>query len=203
MTVTYPLTPPSTVGRAIKFNPVVAVAESNSPFTLTQEIFEHQGQMWRITVQLPKMERAEAEQWVGFGLALNGMVGKFLLGDPVGQTPRGTMAGTPVIDGAGQQRSKVLNTRGWTPGATVLVGDYIQLPNNRLHKVMVNAVADGGGLIALDIFPRVRDVLIDGATIITENTVGIWRIDGEVPAWDIGEAQLYGITFTAREANNA
>ena len=106
-----------------------------------------------------------------------------------------------MIDGAGQQRSKDVNTKGWDAGATMKAGDYIQLPNNRLHKIMVDAVADGGGLAALDIFPRVRDVLTDGNAIITSNTVGIWRIDGDVPAWDIGEAQIYGISFTAREDN--
>jgi len=201
MAITYPLTPPATVAKSIKFSPVTVVAESVSPFTLEQEIFEHQGQMWRATIQLPPMEHAEAEEWVAWGLALNGKAGTFLFGDPTGETARGTMAGTPLIDGADQQRSKVLNTKGWTPGATMLAGDYIQLPNNRLHKIMVDAVADGGGLAALDIFPRVRDVLSDGAAILTSNTVGIWRIDGDVPAWDIGEAQIYGISFTAREDN--
>ena len=199
MTITYPLTPPATIAQGITFSPVTVVAETVSPFTLQQEIFEHQGQMWRATIKLPPMERAEAEAWVAFGLALNGIAGTFLLGDPTGQTPRGTASGGLLVDGADQQRSKVLNVKGGTPGETLLAGDYIELPNNHLHKIMQDATIDGGGLAALDIFPRVRDVLIDGAAVITANTVGIWRIEGDVPSWDIGEAQIYGISFTARE----
>ncbi len=201
MTITYPLTPPATIARGIQFTPVSVVAESTSPFTLEQEIFEHQGQMWKATVQLPPMEQDDAEDWISWGLALNGRAGTFLFGDPVGQTARGTVAGTPLIDGAGQQRSKVLNTKGWTPGSAIFqAGDYIQLPNYRLHKVLTDTTADGGGLAALDVFPRVRDVLVDSDPIIVANTVGIWRIDGDIPAWDIREAQIYGIAFTAREA---
>ena len=199
MSINYPLTPPATIAQGIQFAPRTVVAESVSPFTLQQEIFEHQGQMFVVNVKLPPMERAEAEEWAGFFLALNGRLGTFLMGDPTGETPRGTAAGTPLIDGAGQQRSKVLNTKGWDVGATLKAGDYIQLPDNRLHKIMVDNVADGSGLMALDVFPRIRDVLVADDPIITSNTVGIWRIDGDIPAWDIREAQIYGFAFTARE----
>ena len=199
MTITYPLTPPATIAQGITISPRTVVAESSSPFTLEQEIFEHQGQMLVMSVNLPPMERAEAEEWAAFGLALNGIAGTFLMGDPTGETPRGTAAGTPLIDGAGQQRSKVLNTKGWDAGATLLRGDYLQLPNNRLIKNMTDNVADGSGLMAVDVFPRNRDILVDGDPIIKANTVGIWRLVGEVPAWDIREAQIYGIAFTARE----
>ena len=201
MAITFPLTPPATIAKGITFTPVTVVAESTSPFTLEQEIFEHQGQMWKAAVRLPPMAQDEAEDWVSFGLALNGRAGTFLFGDPSGQTARGTVAGVPLVDGADQQRSKVLNTKGWTPSSAIFqAGDYIQLPNNRLHKVLTDISADGSGLAALDIFPRVRDVLSDGATIIVANTAGIWRIDGDVPPWSIDEAIHYGISFTAREA---
>ncbi|MCK5611034.1 hypothetical protein KAR91_54680 [Candidatus Pacearchaeota archaeon] len=199
MTIIYPLTPPADIARGIRFNPQTAVAESTSPFTFEQEIFEHQGQMWRATVQLPPMEQAEAEEWVAFGLALNGRAGTFLFGDPVGETPRGTVSGNILVDGAGQQRSKTLTVKGGTTGQTLLPGDYIELPNNRLHKNLTLQTIDGGGLATLDIFPRVRDVLIDGGTVVTSNTVGIWRIDGDISAWDVREAVIYGINFTARE----
>ena len=199
MTITYPLTPPADIARGIRFNPQTAVAESTSPFTFEQEIFEHQGQMWRATVQLPPMEQAEAEEWVAFGLALNGRAGTFIFGDPVGETPRGTVSGNILVDGAGQQRSKTLTVKGGTTGQTLLPGDYIELPNNHLHKNLTLQTFDGGGLATLDIFPRVRDVLIDGGTVITSNTVGIWRVDGDIPAWDVREAVIYGINFAARE----
>ena len=200
MTITYPLTPPATIAKAIRFNPDFAVASNKSPFTKEEEFFEHQGQEWRASVQLPPMEETEAEDWVAFQLSLNGRVGTFLLGDPVGQTPRGTVSGNILVDGADQQRSKILNVKGGTPGETLVPGDCIQLPNNRLHKNLTLATFDGGGLAALDIFPRVRDILVDGATIITSSTVGIWRMTENIALWNIGEAQIYGINFGIVEA---
>lgn len=200
MTITYPLTPPATIAKGIRFNPNFAVASSKSPFTFEEEFFEHQGQEWRASIQLPPMEESEAEDWVAFQLALNGRVGTFLLGDPVGQTPRGTVSGSILVDGADQQRSKVLNVKGGNVGETILPGDYIQLTNNRLHKNLTLATIDGGGLASLDIFPRVRDILVDGATIVTSSTVGIWRLSDNIAAWDVREAQIYGINFGIVEA---
>jgi hypothetical protein len=55
MTITYPTTPPVTVAKTIRIAPKTVVAESTSPFTLEQEIFEHQGQIWRAVFQLPPM----------------------------------------------------------------------------------------------------------------------------------------------------
>lgn len=201
MTITYPLTPPTDIAKAIRFSPVAVVAQNTSPFTLEQEVFEHMGQMWRVTVQVPPLEKDQGEKWASFFLALNGIQGTFLLGDPVGQTPRGTPTGTPVVDGAGQQRSKVLNTRGWTPNTEIFkAGDYIQLDGYRLHKVLVDTTSDGAGDAALDIFPRIRDELLDGTTIITENTVGIFRLEENIPSYEVAEAVLYGINFNCREA---
>lgn len=200
MTITYPITPPDEIAKAIRFNPNFAVASNKSPFTFEEEFFEHQGQEWRASVQLPPMESTEAEEWVAFQLALNGRLGTFITGDPVGQTPKGTISGNLLVDGAGQQRSKVLTVKSGTPGQTLLPGDYIQLPNNRLHKNLTLATIDGGGLASLDIFPRVRDALSDGATILTSDTVGVWRMAENIPSWDIKEAQIYGINFGIVEA---
>lgn len=201
MTITYPVNPPSTVAASIKFAPVSVVAQNTSPFTLEQEIFEHQGQMWQVTVSLPSLEQDTGEEWATFFMALNGVQGTFLLGDPVGQTARGTPTGTPVVDGAGQSRAKVINTRGWTPDTLIFkAGDYIQLPNNRLHKVLVDTTSDGSGDAALDIFPRVRDAQADGAAIIVADTVGVFRLDGNIPEYDVREAVQYGVAFKCREA---
>lgn len=201
MTITYPLTPPATVPDSIQFSPQMAVAQTVSPFTFEQEVFEHLGQMWAISVSIPPLEQDVAEEWVSFFLSLNGIQGTFLYGDPAGKSARGSPTGTPVVDGAGQQRSKVLNTRGWTPSTVIFkAGDYIELPNNRLHKVLTETTSDISGNATLDIFPRVRDVLADGAGIVVDNCKGIFRLTESNSTWDIGSAKIYGINFAAREA---
>lgn len=201
MTITYPITPPTTTPDGIQLNGVSAIAQTTSPFTYEQEIFEHLGQMWEMSVSIPPMEQDEAEEWVSFLLSLNGIQGTFIYGDPAGQTPRGNPSGTPVIDGAGQNRAKVLNTRGWTPSTVIFKpGDYIQLPGNRLHKVLTETTSDISGNAAIDIFPRVRDVQSDGAGIIVTGCKGVFRLVNNDPNWNIGAAKIYGLSFEAREA---
>lgn len=201
MTITYPLAMPTApVAKAITFKPKFAVASTESPFTFQQEIFEHQGQCWIASVQLPPMPRALAEAWVAWGLALNGSVGTFTMGDPVGKAAQGTPTGTPKIKGAGQQASKSIVTDGWTANTLILkAGDYIQLGTN-LHKVLQNVTSSSTGEATIDIFPRVRDALTDNADIVVANTKGTWRMAGNGFSWDIGEAQIYGISFECREA---
>jgi hypothetical protein len=198
MTITYPYDPPASDLVKISFSPEFAVGQSMSPTTFQGEFFEHVGQRWVASIRLPPMIREDAEEWVAWGLALNGTLGTFRIGDPMGATPRGALGGTPVVDGAGQQLSKTLATRGWSASTLVLkAGDYIQL-GNRLHKVLTDSTSDGSGDLTLDIFPRVRDALTDGQAITTTNTKGIWRLSRPLD-WSIG-AVMYGMSFKAVEA---
>ena len=205
MAITYPLTPPASVPAEITLSPLAVVGVSASPFTLEQEVFEHQGQAWQMEVSLPPMARPEAEEWVAFLLSLNGRAGTFLMGDPVGAAPRGTALGTPLVDGAGQQRAKTLATKGWTADAAgvLLPGDYIQIGAGaaaRLYKNLTAVNADAAGEATLDVWPRIRDSLADGAAIVTAATAGVWRMASNQMTWTVGEAQVYGISFACVEA---
>jgi len=199
MTLSYPLTVPSSPAPTkLKFAPRFAIGQSESPFTFQGEFFEHMGQQWVMEVSLPPMRKNDAENWISWGLALNGTMGTFYMGDSSNSMPRGSAAGTPQVNGAGQQRSKTLATKGWTPSTAVLrIGDYIQL-GYRLHKVLQDVTSDSSGEAVLDIFPRVRDVLTNGQAIITANPVGTWRLKAGIE-WDVAGAMKFGIGFTAME----
>lgn len=205
MSLTFPLAlPASPPARRLRWRPMVAVGVTQSPFTFQSEIFEHQGQRWVVDVELPPMTVAQAHAWIAWGLALNGPVGTFLMGDPTASAPRGSGAGAPVVDGAGQARTKVLATRGWTADASgvLLAGDLIQLGSGgtaALHRVLADVDADGDGKAEVDIFPRVRRSLTDGESITIDQPVGLWRLDGPVE-WDVDLAQVFGLSFRAVEA---
>jgi len=203
MTISYPLTIPSAPGmKRMRHKPQFAVASNQSPWTYQEEFFEHLGQRWVVEVELAAMKRVEAEQWIAFGLALNGTYGTFLMGDPSGTATQGTSTGTPLVNGAGQLRSKTLVTDGWTPSTLVLkAGDYIQLgtgSTTELHRVLADATSSAGGAVTLDIFPRIRTSLADNASIVVSNTKGIWRLSKPLE-WDM-ENVMYGISFEAVEA---
>jgi hypothetical protein len=80
MTITYPLTFPTTIGLTdsnLKMRTSVSVNES--PFSFTQQVYNWQGERWEIDVVLPLMKRAVAEQYKSFLASLKGKFGTFLM----------------------------------------------------------------------------------------------------------------------------
>lgn len=205
MTISYPLTLPThtgMAGRRLTRRSVVAV--SASPFTGTQQVQEHQGQWFEAEISLPPMRRADADVWIAFLLQLNGMAGTFTMGPPAYRVPRGTVAGTVLVNGAHSARSKTLAVKGMTSGTTFLANDYIQLGSGssaRLHAVIANATADGSGNATLDIWPALRTSYSDGATVTYTSPVGLWRLSTNEMPDDVAPGEIFsGITLPVREA---
>lgn len=165
----------------------------------------HPSDRWVMSVELIIMQRANVEAWISFFLKLNGREGTFLFGPPAAGTPRGTPTGTPLVDGAGQT-GKSLDTKGWTNGSTgnLLEGDYIQIgtgSTSRLYKILTASVdADGSGLATIDIWPRLRESPADGATIVTTDAVGLFRLANNTMPWNLQGVSIYEASFDAVEA---
>lgn len=204
MSLTFPLTLPTTRRPAqVQFIGRSVVGMSASPFTLSQEVFEHQGDLWLAQVALPRMGRADAEAYVGFLLSLRGRVGTFLMGDPSNLAPQGTWAGTPLVNGALAAGVTTLVMDGFSAAATAKAGDVFQAGSGsaaHLHKVVKDATADGSGNMTLEIWPRLRAPLADNAALVTASPVGVWRLQSNDQAWSVEPAMIYGISFDAQEA---
>jgi hypothetical protein len=193
---------PSSPGiRAIVWTQKSTVGLSMSPFTGQQQSQEWSAQYFQAQVTLPRMTRAQAENWIAALMSCRGMANTFMLGDPAGKTPRGANLGTPLINGNNNGGSSV-SIKGWTPNTNniLLRGDWIQMPDNHLHKVLSDENADGGGVASFDIWPDLRSTFLDGAPVITTNAQGIFRLASNEQSWDIDEAITYGLQFTAMEA---
>lgn len=204
MTISYPLSIPSTDIAKIKLVANNIVGISQSPFTAAQQVYKYSGQYWEADISLPPMKREVAEYWISFLLKLNGSYGTFLLGDPIGATARGVATGTPLVKGASQS-GNTLETDGWTSGVTGILkaGDYIQLGSGstaKLHKVLDDVNSDGSGNATLTIFPDLRTSPADNSAIVVTSAKGVFRLTSGQTMWDINEASVYGITFGAREA---
>lgn len=205
MAISYPLSLPSNRQiQKVRLNAVDIVGVSQSPFTASQQVYRYTGQFWEADITLRPMDRDEAEYWISFLLKLNGQYGTFLLGDPNGATPRGVATGTPLVKGANQTGNELL-TDGWTSGITGILkaGDYIQLgtaASARLYKVLDDVNSDASGNATLTLYPDLRSAPADNSAITVNNAKGNFRLSANNTAWDIGEAQIYGITFGAREA---
>jgi hypothetical protein len=194
MAISYPLDTPTTVGfESIQLRAFNAVATSQSPFTYKQQVIAHTGQKWEASVSIPSVLRDLAEPWAAFLTALKGQRGTFLLGDPLGATPRGTVSGAVTLTGnAGNETVDVVMT------GSLLAGDYIQLgasSSAKLHKVLVDQTGSG----TLEIWPALRTDYTS-ANVTYTNAKGVFRLNQNVSSWQITNANSYGISFEAVEA---
>ena len=205
MAISYPLTFPTITGvQAVTLRAVNQTALTMSPFTYKQQIYNHSGQRWEAEIQVPRMKYEKAEVWISFLLSLNGMSGTFLMGDPMRKTTRGVLGGTPVVNGASQVGSS-LTIDGCSTSITgwIKAGDYIQLgaaSTATLYKVLQDVNTDASGQASLDLWPSIRTAPADGATVITSNCVGRFRLNSGQQEWSVDNALIYGITFAAIEA---
>src|SRR5262245_35767645 len=133
MTISYPLDMPTLASGSrrparIFMGARDVVGISESPFTMQQQVQVFTGGGLGLECTLPSQNRAEADPWIAFLLALQGVYGTFRYGDPFKATPRGSAPGTPVVNGAGQV-GRSLATSGWTASQSgiLLRGDHIQI----------------------------------------------------------------------------
>jgi len=207
MAITYPLTFPTSGVASIRFIARNVVGTSLSPFSLKQQVVQHQGQRWEADITLPPMKRADAEVWISFFMKLYGSYGTFTMGDPNAATPRGTAssaAGTPVVNGA-SQTGDTLNIDGLPTSETgyLLAGDYIQLgtgTSTQLYKVLDDVDTNASGEAALTIWPDLRSSPSDGATVVVSDAKGLFRIGSSTTDWNVNNAGFYSMTFGAVEA---
>ena len=205
MTISYPLALPAQGFAQIRITARGNDGAAASPFTFEQQVQSHAGKRWEADVIYPPLQRDVAEEVIAFLLSLRGRFGTFLLGDPIGAVPRGSWAGAPLVDGAHAAAVDVLNLKGFTPSATGVVkkGDCLQLGSGataRLYKSLIDADADGSGLVALDIWPDLRLPAANDDPVTFNAAQTQFRLADPATAWTIGRARFYGVSFAAIES---
>lgn len=206
MTITYPLAIPTAPG-FIRFRYLArnASSASESPFSFWEQVQNHPGDKWMFELTLPKMRRAQAAEWIALRLACRGRLGTFLIGPPDADSPRGSFAGTPVVDGSVAARATVLPVRGLTPLASGVVkkGDYLQIGSGattRLYTSLTDVNADSAGEAELDIWPGVRETISDGTAIVSSGAKGTFAFATGSADWEMDRLRNFGITFAISEA---
>lgn len=201
MAISYPLSLPTNIGMAsIELRAKNVVAVSQSPFTLKQSVHAYDGQQWEADITLPPMNRDDAESWIAFLMSLRGRTGTFLLYDPAGREPRGTVdpsVDTVTISGSSGDDTVSCST---TNGRTIKAGDYIQLGTGSdatLHKVLEDYTGTGSN-VDLEIWPKLRKDR-SGVTATLSDASGIFRLSDNITSWSVNDASFYGISFGAAE----
>jgi hypothetical protein len=202
--ISYPLALPATRGfRRLALMPMSVVGVQAAPLTGGQTVYAWPGEWWEGEFELGSMNREDGEPWAAFVAALNGREGTFLAGDPLGAAPRGTWAGAPKVLGAHAAGVKTIAMDGFSAAATVKAGDWFQQGTgalSRLHKIVQDGTADGGGLLTIEIWPRTRVALIDNETFVTAGAKGVWRLNNNRRGWSIEDVRIGGISLPIIEA---
>lgn len=182
---------------AITIRATFPVAVSRSPFTGKRQVYLYDNDPWKAVIDLVPMRRPDYEEWNGFFMSLVGPLGTFLMGDPLGKTPRGSAAtapGAPLVKGANQSGSSLVFDGAPANAATYLkTGDYFQIGTGaaaRLYKTTGNTAIDGTGTGTLSFWPRLRSIPADNDPIVVANTVGLWTMTDTFSDWKMGKGGL-------------
>jgi len=142
-----------------------------------------------------QMGRASADYWQAFIHACRGSSNAFYFRDPKASLPRGSALGAPVVSGANQTGYSLV-TNGWRAGKSALLqpGDYIQI-GVHLYKVLAPVESDSSGAATLSVWPNLRpDAQTDGASIITKNAAGLFRLKNSTGNKYSVNVGLYGLS---------
>jgi len=176
-----------------------------SPFTKTVQTLELSGARWVATYVLPPKLRADAAAWLVFLAQLRGRANRFYAGDPLGLTPRGSVPGTPLVNGASQTGSSLV-TDGWTASQSniLLPGDYVAwiTPTSwrELHVVTTAVNSDSSGNATISIAPPIRESPANNEALITTNPVCVMMLtDDEQAVWEERDNGQFIISFSCIE----
>jgi hypothetical protein len=207
MAISYPLIMPTHTGiKSVAFTTSNAVAYSRSPFTFAGKAYAFAGQMLQAEISLPPMTRTDAERWLAWLISLKGQVGTFYLGDPLASTPMGSARNADTIQVNGALSSgDVIDIDGAPVNQTdyLKAGDYMQVgsgSSRQLFKVLADVSTDSSGQASVDVWPNVRTSIANNSAVTVESTKGLFRLSGNEQSWNINEASIYGINFSAMEA---
>ena len=197
MAISYPLTPPAGIRiSSLRFSAISAVARNISPFTFSSQSYNWTGTMLSGDVECPPMNRADAEELIGF--LIMAARGTFYFRDYANGTQRGNMSSNPKLDGAHAANTTTITIDGGS--GSWAVGDYIQLgtgSSSKLHKItQVNSST------SYEIFPLLRTTYPDDAAIVYSNAVGVFRLSNTTCDWSIDTAKKYGLNFSIFESIN-
>lgn len=196
MAISYPLTVPDHNFRSMTLRMKRVVGMSESPFTLEQQVYEHQGARWEAEISLPPMKLDEARAWEAFFISLRGRKGTFTMGNPL----HNVLVTGVSLDGAASARASEIAVTGGT-GQTINAGEYFQIGtglDSRIHQVVETIVMDGTDTLTIE--PPLRTSHADGTSLDFSQPKGIWRLASNDVEWSINEASIYGFTFACIEA---
>jgi hypothetical protein len=207
LTITYPLDIPLEEFSEVEIARADTTSIQRSTFSGKDRVQEFEGDWWVLTLSYRNLSEQLGRELSAFGTALRGPLGTFVVRYPgysVSLGTAGTVSSAPLVNGAGQAGSRVLSVKS-APADQVdwlKAGDIIQVgPDTRphWHEVLADVDTGGSGLASIDVWPAIRQDVINNDPIVTANPKCLCRLTTSFAA-GLRAPILYDITFEARES---
>lgn len=174
--------------------------EDRNPFTFASQVQDWLGDLLILDVSFPALDKNSFLKVRKFLLQLRGIEGTFIFGDPTRGKPKGKADGIPVC--WGDSTGTYLHTRGWIQNSidnVLEAGDLVQI-GLRTYEIVEGGATDGFGNAEFEIFPRLREIPADGASVILLNCKSLWRLRNPQVKFEVAKTGLYYTSISAIEA---
>lgn len=152
-----------------------------SPFGGSEQVADLLNDRWLMSLELPVRTAADAAAIEAFLASLRGMVNTVSLWHFVRPEPRGTMRGSPTLNGAHSAGAASIAITGGTAGGTLLAGDMLGL-GGLLLMVAADVTLNGSGAGTVTLANRLRAAQSNGASITHTKPTAPFRLQGSAPA---------------------
>jgi hypothetical protein len=174
-----------------------SVALIQFPFTgQTQAQASSGADLWGMMVTYAPLTVAQAGPLLAWLMQMRGMERAVQMAPPEYQGPQGDPGGTPITVGTTVAGSTSLSTQGWTANAygLLLPFDCIQI-GQRLYRVLDSVNSDANGDATFEIWPSLREDVLQDNPIITDNPLGLFRLATNKRNWSTDYTRLTHLSF--------
>lgn len=179
MQLTY-VTWPAAIPQQMSFGLLPLGTTFTSPGGLVAQV--ERAPLWKATVSLQNMD---ADTSALLNVFLHQMIpaARVVKLTDYGHPQRGSLAGTPLVNGANQTGNTLL-TKGWTPNAqgVLKAADGVTLATGQLVRTMTDVNADASGLATITVEPGILKAPADASALtVVQPTAVFYMPQGGIP----------------------
>jgi len=173
-------------------------AEFRSVFGV--QAVEVTGPLWTAALVGAPYNDPLAGPWKALEMQLRGRTNQLALWDIARPAPIGTMRGTLTFNTAPVAGATALSITGGAGQAakTLLQGDMLGFGSGVTQQVVMvvaDATANGSGVIALTVEPRLRNAFLAGDAVTWDKPMALFRRHTSLTGWEYADALVTGFTM--------
>jgi hypothetical protein len=188
--------------QVLRWRVIARTQEFRSPFDGTVQTGDTQGPRWGASLDLRRMEEADAVVMQAFLVKLRGKVNRALIQNFGRPVPRGTIALSGVtVNGALAAGATQLTLAGCGDTKTLLTGDFLGVGGQLLMVVDGPYTSDAAGAMANVLFEHpLRAAVSDTAAVTTNTPTGRMVLLAQESDWMVSAPVITQMSLEFEEA---